>query len=112
MAVERAYLDKHGRVVIPASFRKEMGWHPGEKLTLSLGDNELRMLSVRQAIKKLQDEVRKYVPEGVSLADELIRERREEVRREEEREREEEELLAKSRQDSQGTRAKEQVRVA
>jgi len=84
MVFETASLDKHGRLVIPANFRKEMGWKPGERLTLAIADNELRVLSRRQAIEQLRAEVQKNLRPGVSLVDELIRERREEVRREEE----------------------------
>jgi vacuolar-type H+-ATPase subunit H len=40
------------------------------------------MRSLDAAIKRAQEIVRKYVPEGISLADELIRERREEAGRE------------------------------
>jgi AbrB family looped-hinge helix DNA binding protein len=82
MTFETASLDKHGRLVIPARFRKEMGWKPGEKLTLALTGSEVRVLSRRQAIEELCAEVRKRTPPGVSLAGELLRDRREEVRRE------------------------------
>jgi AbrB family looped-hinge helix DNA binding protein len=82
MTFETTSLDKHGRLVIPAHFRKEMGWMPGEKLTLTLTGSEVRVLSRRQAIEELCAEVRKRIPPGVSLVDELLRERREEVRRE------------------------------
>ncbi len=84
MTFETASLDKHGRLVIPSNFRKEMGWKPGEKLTLTLTGSEVRVLSRRQAVEDICAEIRKRVPPGVSLVDELLRERREEVRREKE----------------------------
>ena len=84
MAVELASLDKNGRLVIPSHIRKQMGWKPGERLTLSTLDNELRVLSPRQALDMLRAELRQHLAPGVSLADELIRERREEARREDE----------------------------
>jgi hypothetical protein len=37
---------------------------------------------LQQAIKMAQKSVRKYVPEGVSLVEELLTERRDEVNRE------------------------------
>jgi len=79
---EVAFLDKGGRFVVPARFRKEMGWDQGDKLSLEVVDNELRVISVKQAILSAQELVARRVPAGVSLVDELIRERREEVRRE------------------------------
>lgn len=72
-----------GRVVIPAEFRKALKVGVGDDLVIELVDGELRLRSLDAAIKRVQAIVRKYVPEGVSLADELIRERREEAAREE-----------------------------
>ena len=34
------------------------------------------MYTLKRAVKRIQETVRKYVPEGVSLSDELIEERR------------------------------------
>ena len=39
---------------------------------------------IKKAIRRAQERVRRYVPEGVSLSDELIAERRAEARRENE----------------------------
>lgn len=68
-----------GRIVIPAQFRKALGIEIGQNVTLSVEDDELRVTSSKAALKRLQRLVRKHVPEGVSLVDELIRERREEA---------------------------------
>jgi AbrB family looped-hinge helix DNA binding protein len=75
-------LGEGGRIVIPAGYRKAMGIKPGDEILLILEDNEIRLLSTRKAIARVQASVRKYVPEGVSLVDELIKERREEASRE------------------------------
>jgi AbrB family looped-hinge helix DNA binding protein len=72
-----------GRVVLPAEFREALGVSVGDSVVIELKDGELRLRSLDAAIKRVQETVRKYVPEGVSLADELIRERREEAAREE-----------------------------
>ena len=72
-----------GRVVIPAEFRKSLGVEIGDDMVMELTNGELRLRSFDAALKRVQEIVRKYVPEGVSLADELIRERREEAAREE-----------------------------
>ena len=52
-------------------------------MVIELTNGELRLRSLDAAIQRAQEIVRKYVPKGVSLADELIRERREEAAREE-----------------------------
>jgi AbrB family looped-hinge helix DNA binding protein len=71
-----------GRVVIPAEFRKALGLEIGDDMVMELANGELRLRSFDADLKRVQEIVRQYVPEGVSLADELIRERREEAARE------------------------------
>jgi AbrB family looped-hinge helix DNA binding protein len=71
-----------GRLVIPAAFRTALGMKPGDKLMMRLEGNELRVYTQREGIRRAQELVRKYIPEGVSLADELIAERRAEAARE------------------------------
>jgi AbrB family looped-hinge helix DNA binding protein len=75
-------VDKNGRIVLPSECRKELGVKPGDRVIILIEDGKVRLLSVKQAIKEAQEIVRSFVPEGVSLADELIRERREEAARE------------------------------
>lgn len=96
MDVERVILDKHGRILIPSALRKQMGWEEGQRLTLAVGEYGLQVLSQKQAIREIQDELRKRIPPGRSLAEELIRDRREEVRRDDEEYRQ-----SKSRRQSQ-----------
>jgi AbrB family looped-hinge helix DNA binding protein len=70
-----------GKLVIPARFRREMGIAPGDTVVVELADGELRIRSLSLAIKRAQAIVREFVPEDVSLADELIAERRAESNR-------------------------------
>ena len=72
-------LGENGRLVIPAPFRAAMQIEPGDELVVILGDGEIRITTRARAIARVQREVRKYVPEGVSLVDELIAERRAEA---------------------------------
>ena len=83
MSTHRVTIASGGRVVIPAPLRKALGVGVGDSVVMELADGELRLRSLDAAIKRAQEIVDKYVPEGVSLADELIRERREEAEREE-----------------------------
>jgi AbrB family looped-hinge helix DNA binding protein len=69
-----------GRLVIPASYRKALGLKPGDEVLLILEDNEIRLVSPRQAVAQAQDLVRRYVSRERILSDELIHERREEAR--------------------------------
>jgi len=72
----RTKLAEGGRIVIPAEFRQALGMKIGDELILSLRDGELRIITWQQAVKRIQEIVRRYVPEGQSLADELIADRR------------------------------------
>ena len=68
--------------MIPAQFRKTLGVSEGDTLMMTLEDGMIRILTPRKAIQRVQELVRRYVPEGVSLADEHIAERRAEAARE------------------------------
>ncbi|MFA4835503.1 MAG: AbrB/MazE/SpoVT family DNA-binding domain-containing protein [Dehalococcoidia bacterium] len=68
-----------GRLVIPASYRKELDIKPGDDVVLTLEDGGIRLVTARQAIKHAQSLVRRYVHEGQQLSQELIQERREEA---------------------------------
>ncbi|MCH7997735.1 MAG: AbrB/MazE/SpoVT family DNA-binding domain-containing protein [Chloroflexi bacterium] len=71
-----------GRVVIPANYRKQLGIKPGDEVIVTLDHGELHILTLDQAIKRAQALVRRYVPEGRMLSEELISQRREEAARE------------------------------
>ncbi|MGH9367520.1 MAG: AbrB/MazE/SpoVT family DNA-binding domain-containing protein [Thermoanaerobaculia bacterium] len=70
-----------GRIVIPARYRRTLGVGVGDEVVLLLDEEGVRVLTPRQAVRRAQKLVRRYVTAGESLADELIRERREETER-------------------------------
>ncbi len=72
----RAKITEGGRIVIPAEYRRALGLHTGDEVILSLEDGELHIFTPLQAIKHAQELVRRFIPQGRSLADELISERR------------------------------------
>ena len=78
----RTRINENGRVVIPASYRKALGIKAGDEVILRMEDDELRITTMRRRIERAQRRIRKYVKPGVSLADELIAERREAAKRE------------------------------
>ncbi len=79
----RTKVSDKGRLVIPAQFRDALGIRPGDVVQLDLVDNELRISTFRSRLERAQKRVQKYTTPGKSLVDELLSERREEVRREE-----------------------------
>lgn len=72
-----------GRLVLPAEVRKQLTLEEGDSVVLSLeADGSLRLQSLREQVRRGMGLFQDVAP-GVSLADELIEERREEARREE-----------------------------
>jgi AbrB family looped-hinge helix DNA binding protein len=78
----RTKVTEGGRIVIPSEYRRALGLCAGDTVHLRLEDGEIRVFTLEHAIRKAQELVRQYVPEGVSLVDELIAERRAEAERE------------------------------
>ncbi len=74
---------KGGVIQLPAEFLKAMGVAEGDQVQLALDGGVVRVLSRTAAIRELQDQVRRHVPAGVSLVDELLAERRAEAAGEE-----------------------------
>ncbi len=82
MARIRTKVAGGGRIVIPAEFRKALNLEVGDEIILDLGEGQLTVLTPRQAVRQAQELVRRYVPEGHGLVDDLIAERRAEAARE------------------------------
>ncbi|HEY1678651.1 MAG TPA: AbrB/MazE/SpoVT family DNA-binding domain-containing protein [Candidatus Sulfotelmatobacter sp.] len=80
----RIKVNENGRVVIPAAFRKALGIDAGGEVILRMEDDELRITTMKRNIERAQRHARKYIKPGVSLADELIAERRQAAKRERE----------------------------
>ncbi len=72
----RTKLGDNGEVIIPEEYLQVLGIKVGDTLILRLEDGEVRIFTPREAIRKAQKLVRSYLPEGRSLSDELIAERR------------------------------------
>ena len=78
----RTRMGEKGRLVIPAAMREALGMGESEVIDLLLEDGELRIVTLRETIRRVQERARRYVEPGVSLADELSAERREAAKHE------------------------------
>lgn len=78
MQTIKTKISEGGRVVIPSEYRKQLGLEVGDEVMIGLVNGELRIFTLDVAIKRAQEIVRRYVPQGRSLSDELIAERRQE----------------------------------
>jgi AbrB family looped-hinge helix DNA binding protein len=81
-AETRMRVNENGRVVIPASYRKALGIKAGDEVILRMEDDELRITTMKRRLERARRRIQQYVKPGVSLADELIAERREAAKRE------------------------------
>lgn len=75
-------LGNQGRLVIPAAFRQALGFGPGDRLIVRIENGSL-ILEKADTVKKRLKNRFTQVPKSISLADELIAERREEARQDE-----------------------------
>ena len=72
----------NGAMELPETFLSALAIGEGDQVQLQLEDGAVRLLTREAAMNALKSDIRKFVPEGVSLVDELIAERREEAARE------------------------------
>ena len=79
MNVQRGRLVSGGRLQLPAEMRKALSLGDGDTVLLEIVDGEIHVRPLRDAVSRVQARLREYVPAGVSLADELIAERRAEA---------------------------------
>ena len=69
-------MSEGGRVVIPAEIRQSIGIKEGDTVLWELRDGEAVITTRLAQLRKAQSMVRNFVPEGMSLVEELISERR------------------------------------
>ena len=68
-----------GRVVIPATLRRALNIEEGDELYAELEDGTIRLSTRMAAVHRARALVRQYIPNDVSLVEELLTERRREV---------------------------------
>jgi AbrB family looped-hinge helix DNA binding protein len=78
----RVRVDTAGRVIVPSGLRQRLGIVPGHDLILSADAQGIHLQTFEQAVQAVQEAFAPYRVSGVSVVDELIREREEEARRE------------------------------
>lgn len=71
-----------GKLIIPAAFRRSLGFDTGDTVVVELDEDGLHVRSLSSAVRRAQQIVREFAPDDVSLAEELIAERRIEAERE------------------------------
>ena len=75
-------LSEGRRVAIPAELCQRYGIEPGDPVVLEPSDSGIVMRPLDAVIREVQAYFADVVPPGVSLSEELLRDRREEAQRE------------------------------
>ena len=80
MSKSHVTMAPNGRLVIPSHVRAQLGMEHGGAFVVHVDeDGTIRLEPLAAVIKRVQAEVRRYVPEDVDLVGELIEERRREA---------------------------------
>jgi AbrB family looped-hinge helix DNA binding protein len=81
LASTKISVGPQGRLVIPSEIRRELGIAPGDVLIAMVEDQRLVLVKREAVLQRLRRRFA-HIPAGISLADELIAERRAESKRE------------------------------
>jgi bifunctional DNA-binding transcriptional regulator/antitoxin component of YhaV-PrlF toxin-antitoxin module len=77
------HVDNQGRVMLPSWWRRKEGVDPSTELCVAVTEEGALVVETRdQGLRRARALLRKYIPEGIILSDELIAERRAEAARE------------------------------
>ena len=80
MEIFHTRIEADGKIQLPPQVLEQLDFEVGKDVELEIKKKSLHVsLSVAERVKRAQARVRKYVPEGVSLVDELIADRRREA---------------------------------
>ena len=77
----RTKMNENGRIIIPAILRKQLHLEAGDELILRIKDNELRIFSLKQSLRKAQLLVKKHA-KNKKLTQELKNLRKDDVKNE------------------------------
>ena len=78
-----AQLEKSGRILIPAQVRRKLGLREGSQVIVKVNEKGgLDVESRAQALSRVQNQLRRYIPAGTLVSDQLIADRRAEAARE------------------------------
>ena len=73
-------IHKGGGLVVPVKIRRALNIQAGDQIVVLLENETIRLIPMQQAVQLAQKIVRQYVPKGVSLVDELVKSRQEELK--------------------------------
>lgn len=78
----RTNIDQHGRILIPAQIRKELGCKSGDIFVIRVIEGEIRMLRLEEIVKKAQSLLAGKTEGKLSMVEEFLKMRQEERQQE------------------------------
>ncbi len=72
-------IDNQGRLLLPSQIRQILSMNPGSEVIVTLGGNRISVQTPQHALRAIQQRLAELVPPEISLADELIQDRRKEA---------------------------------
>ena len=72
-------VERSGRILIPAAVRRQLNLKEGTEVILRVSETGIQMGTREQALARIRKRLRRYIPEGRLLSEELIQERRAEA---------------------------------
>lgn len=81
-------MGRQGRIVIPADLREQLGFEEGTRLSARIVDGELRVMTYRQNLRRIQEQVQAHLAAsgrtGAEVMEEFFADRRRDAARENE----------------------------
>lgn len=71
----------NGRVLLPTKIREKLNLFQGDQVSIVL-DDELKIIPLKDTIRKIQTSIKARNPQNISLVDSLIENRRQELQNE------------------------------
>ena len=78
-------VQENGRMILPAELRRALGVGKGDRVVILTTRDGVELTTAQRARRRAQERFRCLVPEGVSVVDEFLAEKRAEVAREDAR---------------------------
>ena len=75
----KIHVGSDGSAVVPAAAISALSLRQGDPLFVRVHEGEIRLLTKAAVARRVQEAVRQFVPEDVSLVEELLEDRRREV---------------------------------
>lgn len=76
----KAKVSKGGKIAIPSACKKVLNISDGDELLFDINDNQVVISPVKFTLQKVRKLLKDHNPSGRSLVDELIQERKQELK--------------------------------